>query len=295
MQPVKREEMETIQKLVGDISEQDLRYVDCYIAQNTGIFIPSVGFCSYALRHQHTHPSYSFVVFFSIEQGFFPVQIELLPDHYLAMAMSPDLPHEEEEEDEFTRYVALFISKELFESVYAKYSDNPPEQYFWKQFQAEPEIMTYLKKFMAESENKLAGCRDVLDSLGTIITHQLIRNLLQINNPEKYITEKFEIERTIEFMHQSFGDKLTIAELAKMVSMSESHFTRTFKQETGLAPMEFLIKLRLEKAKKLLRSGAKNITEVSLQCGFSSASHFSASFTKHLGITPSEYQHSYGE
>lgn len=84
-----------------------------------------------------------------------------------------------------------------------------------------------------------------------------------------------------------------VRELAKLANMSESNYIRLFKKEAGMAPMEYLINLRLDKAKKLLRTGSKSITEISLQCGFGSPSHFSNSFTKHLGLTPSDYQKSY--
>ena len=61
--------LQMIQNLVGDISESNLKYVDCYISDELGLFIPSVGFCEYAIIPQHTHPAYSFVLFFSKEQN----------------------------------------------------------------------------------------------------------------------------------------------------------------------------------------------------------------------------------
>lgn len=48
------------------ISESDLKYVDYYVSENFAIFIPSVGFCEYAIMPQHTHPAYSFILFFQI-------------------------------------------------------------------------------------------------------------------------------------------------------------------------------------------------------------------------------------
>ena len=56
--------LESIQSLVGNITEENLKYVDSYVNQHLGIFIPSVGFCEYAISPDHTHPAYSFVFFF---------------------------------------------------------------------------------------------------------------------------------------------------------------------------------------------------------------------------------------
>lgn len=288
-------ELAKIHRLVGEISEDDLRDVDYYVSEHLGIFIPSVGFCKYAIKAQHTHPAYSFILFFSKEQRIIHVNVELPAGHYLATAIAPGLPHEEEKTDFFTRYIAILISRELFEKLYANYCSTVPEQYNWEQFVIEREIMIYIKKFMSEYENSIAGSENVLEAIAIMITHQLIRSLLKIENKVDFITEKFEIEKSIEYIHQCFGKKLTVAKLAKLANMSESHFIRIFKKETGLAPMEFLIKTRIDKARKLLRNRTRTITEVSLQCGFSSTSHFSSSFAKHMGISPSEYQNDYNE
>ncbi|PKM83224.1 MAG: AraC family transcriptional regulator [Firmicutes bacterium HGW-Firmicutes-14] len=281
--------------LVGPITEDDLRYVDYYVSDNFGIFIPSVGFCQYATQPRHTHPAYSFILFFSGEQNIVPVEIEIKPEHYLVSAMAPEVPHEEEQTDTFTRYIAVMISRELYETQYAAYDRNPPGQYLWDQFLVPHDIMLMLKKFMAEFENRLPGNEQALEALALIITHQIIRGLLKIDVSPDFVPERFEIGRVTDYLHQNYGEKLSVGRLAKTVNMSESHFIRTFKKETGMAPMEYLIRVRLDKAKKLLRAGAMSITEISLLCGFNSISHFSSSFTKHEGIAPSEYQSSYSE
>lgn len=209
--------------------------------------------------------------------------------------MSPEVSHEEEETDTFTRYIAIFISKEFYQKYYAVYSNENPEKYFWKQFLVHQDIMMYINKFMNEYENQHPGCEQVLQSLSTIITHQLIRSIVGIERSKNLLIEKFEIEQVVEYMHQSFGKKLTVEGLAKLVNMSKSHFIRTFKQQTKLAPIEYLIKLRIDKAKKLLRGRTKTITEIALQCGFNSTSHFSSCFIKQLGSTPTEYQNLYSK
>jgi AraC-like DNA-binding protein len=288
-----RNDIKKVQALVGDITKEDLRHVDYYVSDNLGIFIPSVGFCQYAIRPQHIHPAYSFVLFFSAEQSIVEVKTETRPEHYLVTAMSPDVPHEEGQADDFTRYIAILISRELYETIYEVYSQRLPGKYEWDQFLVPQEFMFLLKKFMAEYGNRLPGYEQVLEALAVPITHQLIRNFLKIDVSPEFTTERFEIARVIEYMHQNYGQKLSVRKLAGIVNMSESHFTRTFKKETGVAPMEYLIGVRLEKAKKLLRAGTMNITEISLNCGFNSISHFSSSFAKHLDITPSEYQNSY--
>lgn len=286
-------DMKMIKNLVGDISVDDLKYVDSYVSKDLGIFIPSVGFCQYAIKPNHVHPSYSFVLFLSENQSIIEPTIKVTDNQYLMTAISPNVPHEEELSETFTRYIAIMISKELFENEYFVYDDIFPDKYIWKQFLVEYEIMVYIKKFMQEFDNKVLGYENLLESLGLIITNYIIRSILKVKSSTDFVSDKIEINKVVEYMHQNFGKKLSNLYLSKKVNMSESHFIRVFKKETGMSPIEYLLNLRINKAKKLLKSGSKNITEISLICGFNSQSHFSSSFIKYENVTPSEYQNIY--
>lgn len=282
--------LELIQKLVGKIEESHLKYVDYYVTDDFGIFIPTVGFCEYAITPQHTHPSHSFILFLSKNQSIVPSSIEIKDNHYLCAVTSPKIPHEEKKTDFFTRYIAIFISEKMYDEQYKAYGSQRQEKQLFYKYLINHDIMHYLKKFMSEYESHLPGREEVLNALGLVITNQLIRGMLNINGREELIIEKFEIEKVIAYMHQHFGQKISNPMLAKLVDMSESHFIRTFKKETNMSPMGYLMKIRIDKAKKLLHSGEKNITEVSLMCGFNSTAHFSSSFAKHMYMTPSQYQ-----
>lgn len=50
------EDLDKIQKLVGDITDEDLKHVDCSVSDVLGIFVPSTGYCKYAVTPNHTHP-----------------------------------------------------------------------------------------------------------------------------------------------------------------------------------------------------------------------------------------------
>lgn len=74
--------------------------------------------------------------------------------------------------------------------------------------------------------------------------------------------------------------------MATVAAMSSSHFSRVFRKETGLSPMNYLIDLRLAKARRLLVSGETCVTSVALRCGFASHSHFTDTFRKTLRLPP---------
>jgi len=96
--------------------------------------------------------------------------------------------------------------------------------------------------------------------------------------------------RTEEYVHAHLADKLLVSELAKAIGFSPRHFIRAFRETFHETPMQFVLNLRFQEAKKLLGSTNMPITEIALSCGFSHAQHFSGAFRKHVGISPSEFR-----
>ncbi|WP_294406068.1 helix-turn-helix transcriptional regulator [uncultured Clostridium sp.] len=280
-----------IQSLVGNITEDDLSCVDVYVHKTLGIFIPSIGFCKYAIKANHTHPSYSFTLFFSEKDSMIVPSIDIPSDSYFCCAMSPDIPHEESKSENFHRYIAIFIDENFFKKQLSFYTENVNEKYFWSQFTLNKNILNHIKDFMSEYEENYNNCYEMLDSLSILITNELIRGLLKIksNNNSNNITNT-EILNAIEYMHINFSDKITLKTLCSISNMSESNFNKLFKEQTGLSPIKYLINLRINKAKKFLRNTDFSITDVSMKCGFYSVSHFSSRFMNAVNLSPTEYQ-----
>lgn len=98
------------------------------------------------------------------------------------------------------------------------------------------------------------------------------------------------VTEAVRFIDQNYTDPtLTIATIAENCSISEVYFRRLFKEVFQIPPKQYLQDLRLRKAKQLLSEGSLPIGQVAECCGFSSVYHFSRSFHKEVGISPSEY------
>jgi AraC-like DNA-binding protein len=91
------------------------------------------------------------------------------------------------------------------------------------------------------------------------------------------------------FIDRYFADNIDLGEIADHACFSKFHFTRLFKSIYGRSPHNYLIAVRIEKAKKLLTGGC-SILEVSRRVGFDSSTSFAATFKKVVGKTPSEYR-----
>lgn len=100
----------------------------------------------------------------------------------------------------------------------------------------------------------------------------------------------FKLRRTLALMEQHLAEDFKLARLANAAGLSEFHFCRAFKQNTGYAPSRYFIRMRMERARHLLRETAHPIIEVALAVGYASASHFSQVFRRATGVTPSAYR-----
>lgn len=85
-------------------------------------------------------------------------------------------------------------------------------------------------------------------------------------------------------------DDINFNDVAERLCMSRSKFNYKLKGLTGETPIHFFMKYKLNKAAQLLKSGKYNVSEVAYITGFGTISHFSVSFKKHFGVSPSEYK-----
>lgn len=287
--PGLNEKLETVRRLVGPATEEALRHVDVFAGDDAVLFMPVGGACAFALRPHHAHPSYMFCLHFndgtSLEINGAVVDGE--PGRVLAV--SPGVAHQERPSDFPPSYVAAFIAKDLFEGEFRHYSGQEAPVLEGSVVSVPSSYLNCLKRFMVESESGLAGKGPMLRSYAVEICHVLIRSLLEIPGKSDAPTERVEIGRCMEHMYSRLADKLTVKELADASRMSESHFSRIFKRETGMTPMDYLNALRLRQAKKLLAAGGKRIAEIAFECGFSSPSYLSERFKRAYKITPSSF------
>lgn len=125
----------------------------------------------------------------------------------------------------------------------------------------------------------------------SIQLHTLLCRLLSGNSvPEQANTRGSQIAKGKEYMKQHLEKSVSIEEIAEYVSMSASYFTKAFREATGFSPYEYLLRLRLEKAKELLLQTELPVGEVAYRSGFHSDSNFIYFFKKETGISPLKFR-----
>ncbi|MFO1090753.1 MAG: GlxA family transcriptional regulator [Hyphomicrobiales bacterium] len=92
--------------------------------------------------------------------------------------------------------------------------------------------------------------------------------------------------RALEMMENAVETPLRTAEVAGRVGVSMRHLERLFSEYVGCTPSQQYLRIRLDRARKLLRSTSLSVMEVALACGFASASHFARAYKAHHGLSP---------
>ena len=96
------------------------------------------------------------------------------------------------------------------------------------------------------------------------------------------------LNRTIDYIHNHYDEDLNLTKLAEVACFSKFHFHRIFRAMVGETLNDFVSRIRLEKSVQMLITDLnKSITEIALDCGFSSSQNFARIFKAHYGITPS--------
>lgn len=115
---------------------------------------------------------------------------------------------------------------------------------------------------------------------------KLYKSFLEKNSP----IQKQRIEKSISYMDAHYSEKITLDNLCNMANLNKTEFCREFKEETGKSPIDYLLWLRIEKAKELLMTTNHKINEISYMCGFYDEFYFSKLFKRFTNISPKDFR-----
>jgi AraC-like DNA-binding protein len=130
----------------------------------------------------------------------------------------------------------------------------------------------------------LTRVNQLLDELLIIITRKLTQqNISQRDFPKAFL--KLE-----EALRKDLSHHWTVEEMSALVGLGTTAFSDRVKSFTGFSPMNYLINIRISEAIKLLKRPDPNVTSIALDTGFYSSQHFSTTFKKLTGYTPSQFR-----
>lgn len=109
------------------------------------------------------------------------------------------------------------------------------------------------------------------------------------------IDESDIVNLACNYISANYSKPLTLKSLSEHFSISQSHFSRLFRQKTNTSPINYILNVRLDNAKRLLEETDLKINYIANQCGFNDSSYFSCYFKKHYGLSPNEVRKYHSE
>ncbi|MCE9790384.1 MULTISPECIES: AraC family transcriptional regulator [Shewanella] len=130
--------------------------------------------------------------------------------------------------------------------------------------------------------------------LGKAMVQELLFRVLASDNAAPLYalalshTRLSRVEKALKYLHQNYRESVEVEQLAELVNMSPSAFHRCFKEVTASSPIQYLKKIRLNKAKELLQRQRLKVKEAALEVGYESPAQFSREFKRYFDQSPGE-------
>lgn len=100
----------------------------------------------------------------------------------------------------------------------------------------------------------------------------------------------WQLRRVIDYMEGYFPCRIELETLATSINLSQAHFSRAFKISTGLAPYQWQLKTRIQRAQSLLLHSNASLGEIAQATGFADTAHFGTTFRKLVGVPPGRWR-----
>ncbi len=144
-------------------------------------------------------------------------------------------------------------------------------------------LMDALAGFPASAESPTTAA-----TLRTLICGVLLESMVQMLSPPR--APQASVAAAIDFFRQHLDEPIHIPDLVRHLGFSRARTFELFKSQTGLTPNDYLQRLRIEKARELLRATRRSITAIALETGFSSGQYFCTVFRRYTGLSPAAYR-----
>ena len=136
-----------------------------------------------------------------------------------------------------------------------------------------------------EVPNRELICSGIMQAILALLSNELYKK-----NPHTGEKGKDKISEVISHIKMVPNLNITVSECADFCKMSKVHFSRFFKQITGMPPVQFVLKIRIDRAKELLDFTDKSIAEIAEASGFPDQNYFARTFKKITGMSPTQYR-----
>ena len=157
----------------------------------------------------------------------------------------------------------------------------------------DPRMTSLLYALEAERERDYSAGRLFLDSIEAALAALLVtcHSAAPLRRtPHRGGLPPQRMRRVLEFMHANLDKQLKLEDLASCAGLSLSHFCHQFRKTSDATPSKYMLTLRIERSKEMLKNPKLSVLEVALAVGFENQQHFATVFRRLAGMSPSSYR-----
>ncbi|NIF20886.1 helix-turn-helix domain-containing protein [Candidatus Pantoea multigeneris] len=189
-------------------------------------------------------------------------------------------------------FVHLYCTDEHLRHLAEQIWDRSPAQLSLheKVFAGDDRITQLYRHFLLSCDWQQPASQMVLTTASTLLMTHLLQNYSDVQWQAPQVRGGLApvvLRRITDYIAAHLDQPLTLAHLAQEAALSEFHFARMFRHSVGMAPHQYVMQQRMNRARDLLSHTQLSLTDIALQCGFHSSSHFSNRFSQAFGIAPS--------
>jgi len=152
-----------------------------------------------------------------------------------------------------------------------------------------PQIRHLMLALKYEADSRNANGLAMVEAVTTALGHLLVRHA-GIEQPRPVHSRgglsSAAKSRVLELIEAALDARLTVEMLSREVGLAPAHFARAFKETMGRAPHQYLLALRLERARRLLETTEVSLSDIAHRAGFADQAHFTRLFKRAFGTTP---------
>ena len=150
--------------------------------------------------------------------------------------------------------------------------------------------ISQLEELFAKIEHEYGHADALSAEVLKCFTAELLFVILRHKNEHEKMVQGSNFIATVqEYIQNNYMNEVKLSALAEMLSVSQEHLSRMFKQETGIGFKDYLVQFRLQKAEEMLKhETGRAVSEVAYACGFNDGNYFSYKFKKAYGVSPTQ-------
>ncbi|MDA3958191.1 AraC family transcriptional regulator [Oceanispirochaeta sp.] len=164
-------------------------------------------------------------------------------------------------------------------------------------FRLDQDQYTLTEQIFWRIHKELTLCAADSQSVTELYLLEIILQILRCGQMKKEKTSVFleasplwSVKDTVQYIHDHYDQSLSLNELAHRCAYNPSYFSRVFKEQTGIALFEYINRLRIEGACRLLKNSEMSILDIAFAVGYNNVSFFNRYFKKLHSMSPGEYR-----